>query len=331
MSKWTGDCFIRSSLRHTGLTLYLGHNGSKCVGLEETAGKGSSKSFRDTQDTVALEDATCSSQVDHPAEPGPPPDPHVDAHQSVSPTKAVDFSLSHCFTDTLSLDPSASHAMFPSQLGSSSVQLQQTDVSTTLSPSQVTHSSTTSTSDATTQTNLHQTDQRPVETGKKRNEIPRGFDQNGNPWLTIVDITGVHHLPMHACICVGCSDPVFVQLLRLSLYPCTTERPRTVFTFRLLEDFDLENLETKASAQSFYTKLRRITNNISPQSVPDRYRELMRVLREWRNLMSLKRMGYGHTAASEMLPPAGGLALFCPACPQPEVNLPTSWVNNASE
>jgi hypothetical protein len=55
----------------------------------------------------------------------------------------------------------------------------------------------------------------------------------------------------------------------------------------------------------------------------DRYRELMRVSRQWRDLLLRKRFGYGHDADSS--PPIGGLALFCPACPQPGINLPDNW------
>jgi hypothetical protein len=53
----------------------------------------------------------------------------------------------------------------------------------------------------------------------------------------------------------------------------------------------------------------------------------MRVSREWRDLLQRKRFGYGHELDST--PPAGGLALFCPACPQPEINIPQDWKNDS--
>jgi len=55
----------------------------------------------------------------------------------------------------------------------------------------------------------------------------------------------------------------------------------------------------------------------------NRYRELMRVSRQWRDLLARKRFGYGHDADKK--PGNGDLALFCPACPQPGVNLPDDW------
>ncbi|KAG1866912.1 hypothetical protein F4604DRAFT_1505302, partial [Suillus subluteus] len=50
----------------------------------------------------------------------------------------------------------------------------------------------------------------------------------------------------------------------------------------------------------------------------DQYRELMRVGRQWRQLKQLKWHGFGH---EKQKPKAGELALFCPACPQPRVNV----------
>ena len=57
--------------------------------------------------------------------------------------------------------------------------------------------------------------------------------------MTIIDITGVHHLPVYFCTCPS-SPPMFRQLLNLALYPVSHDRPRTAFTFRLLDDFDLD-------------------------------------------------------------------------------------------
>lgn len=160
-------------------------------------------------------------------------------------------------------------------------------------------------------------------------QYPKGHDAAGNPWVTIVDITGVHHLPVHFCKC----DKFVarhIQLLRLGLYPASYDRPQTVFTFRVLDDFDLENLETKAAAQRYYTKLKRLTCNAFPQTVPDRYREMLRIMHEWRNLKLRKRAGlFGKDLGKDIAP--GGLALFCPACPQPGVNLPDDWNTDRDE
>src|SRR5882672_9737161 len=64
-------------------------------------------------------------------------------------------------------------------------------------------------------------------------------------------------------------------------------------------------------------------------SFQNRYRELLRVSRQWRNLQALKRFGFGHGQSCD--PGPGDLALFCPACPQPGINLPEGWENNSNE
>jgi hypothetical protein len=53
----------------------------------------------------------------------------------------------------------------------------------------------------------------------------------------------------------------------------------------------------------------------------------MRVSRLWRDIQTRKRFGFGHEESGE--PGKGGLALFCPACPQPGVNLPKDWKDSA--
>lgn len=52
----------------------------------------------------------------------------------------------------------------------------------------------------------------------------------------------------------------------------------------------------------------------------DRYRELLRISRQWRDLWNRMRVGQAHNRMSASLP--GGLALFCPACPQSGINIP---------
>jgi hypothetical protein len=64
-------------------------------------------------------------------------------------------------------------------------------------------------------------------------------------------------------------------------------------------------------------------------SFQDRYRELMRVSRQWRVLLVKKRFGFGHDR--DRTPGPGDLALFCPACPQPGVNLSDNWENDPDQ
>ena len=50
----------------------------------------------------------------------------------------------------------------------------------------------------------------------------------------------------------------------------------------------------------------------------------MRVSRQWRDLVNRKCFGWAHKKpeSNEM---EGSLALFCPACPQPGINLEDDW------
>ena len=90
---------------------------------------------------------------------------------------------------------------------------------------------------------------------------------NGGRVLTIVHTSGVHHLPVIFCGCPGTVDED-LQLLRVGLYPSTYKSCKTVFTTQLLDDYLLENLECKTSANSYYSKLKRITNYTFPQATP---------------------------------------------------------------
>ncbi|KAG1786208.1 uncharacterized protein HD556DRAFT_1449943 [Suillus plorans] len=85
-----------------------------------------------------------------------------------------------------------------------------------------------------------------------------------------------------------------IQLFKMGLFPASFLEPKTAFTFDVLNDFLLDNLECGTSAMNYYSKLRRMTTTVFPHLVPDRYRELMRVARQWRKLKLLKRNGFGH-------------------------------------
>ncbi|KAG1797829.1 uncharacterized protein HD556DRAFT_1431037 [Suillus plorans] len=127
--------------------------------------------------------------------------------------------------------------------------------------------------------------------------------QIGRTTLTIVHSSGVH----------------ISSLFEIGLFAASFTRPKTAFTFALLDDFILDNLECGTSGMNYYSKLRRITSSLFPHAVPDCYREMMRVARQWRQLKLLKWNGFGHEKRE---PKDGELALFCPACPQPGINAP---------
>ncbi|KAI6009026.1 hypothetical protein EDC04DRAFT_2610752, partial [Pisolithus marmoratus] len=138
----------------------------------------------------------------------------------------------------------------------------------------------------------------------------------GSKYLTIIDVTGVHFVLVRACQCSN-ADSYHMQLFRAKLCPSTFEKPSTAFTFSVLDDFLRDNVECGTSGMNYYSKLRRVTSNVFPHLVVDRYRELLRVARQWRLLKLLKWSGfqYNKTRAKK-----GDLAIFCAACPQPGIN-----------
>jgi CxC2 like cysteine cluster associated with KDZ transposases len=164
--------------------------------------------------------------------------------------------------------------------------------------------------------------------------------------LTVVHTNGVHHLLVKFCSCaVGEEDPVEddIQLLRARLYPASHREIRTAFTFAVMDNYLLDNLECYTSAFHYFSKLRRLTNEVFPKKVPvrfsfeisiylvaltptsyvqDRYREGLRCGRQWRRIKELKRHGFGHTKG---VPRSGEMALFCAACPQAGKNLEEGW------
>lgn len=160
--------------------------------------------------------------------------------------------------------------------------------------------------------------------------LPR-HDALNNNYVRIVHINGIHYTPLVYCDCRGITardtDLMFARLV-----PTSFVRYRTLFTTAVLDDFRLSNLECKASAYQYWQKLSRMTSAAtSPADIDSFYRELLRLSRCWRWLKKLKWAGRGGTSAAEedILP--GELAIFCPTCPQPGVNLPPDWKSDVNK
>lgn len=110
-----------------------------------------------------------------------------------------------------------------------------------------------------------------------------------------------------------------VQLLNAGLFPATSKQPQTAFTIRLLKHYSLFASQAQVSYERYYHVLERLTNNLKPHTVDDRYREFMRCCREWIHLQDLRRQGVlilinGGPCQPLLLGPV------CPACPRPGEN-----------
>ena len=145
-----------------------------------------------------------------------------------------------------------------------------------------------------------------------------------NDDFVVLDDHGVHEVNLDFC---GCShaQPHTTQILRRGWYPATVYHPKTAATFRLLERFQLLTFESKTSGYEFYYSLARETDNISTYLVKDRYIAWMRMVRQWRHLIMLKRTGRGHDPLGVDSTSLGEGAVACPACPHPGKNIPSDW------
>ncbi|KAJ7190936.1 hypothetical protein GGX14DRAFT_603100 [Mycena pura] len=86
----------------------------------------------------------------------------------------------------------------------------------------------------------------------------------------------------------------------------------------------------KTSAYDFYSILEDMSDSTGLKP-PGRYQVLLRMARQWRHLWLLMGGGRGHDPSGVLGTAAGELAIRCPACPQPGVNLPEGWENAAKE
>ena len=197
----------------------------------------------------------------------------------------------------------------------------------------------------------------PVRDPVQLSEEPQPFTENweiyGSPsgladkpldcnLLTVADNNGVHRVWFRPCSCREGGEEY--DFLELGLYPASYTRVETVFTFDLLQNCHVDNLECKTSVYHLWSKLTQLTCSFFSAGVPvsgilcfvkicishpgrfisqNRHQELFRVLRQWRNLKQQKWSGQPYNEAPSGSP--GSLALFCGACPQPGLNLPEDW------
>jgi len=109
-------------------------------------------------------------------------------------------------------------------------------------------------------------DQEAFQFGFSRSK-PDKNDNNDNPIITIIDRSGIHEIGVRWCCCPDALERD-MQLMKAGLFPATFRNPKTAFTFRVLEEFHLDNLECKTTPSQFISRLRRLTNDEFPNTVP---------------------------------------------------------------
>ncbi|KAF7321778.1 CxC2 domain-containing protein [Mycena kentingensis (nom. inval.)] len=141
---------------------------------------------------------------------------------------------------------------------------------------------------------------------------------------------GIHQVSVAFCGCYHSKDVDYVQLLKGGYYPATLDSPRTCVTFACLDFYQTLSFHGKTTAYDFYSTLETLSNGVGIKP-PDRYRVFLRVARQWRHLHLLKRAGRGHDKYGVAGTGEGELAIRCPACPRPGINLPEDWADAAPE
>ena len=88
----------------------------------------------------------------------------------------------------------------------------------------------------------------------------------GTPIVHVVHQNGLHPVAVHRCNCNNDKD--YLLYLDCGLFPASTEKVKTAFTFSCLDDYLIENLECKIATLTYWSKLVRLTNTIFPTDVP---------------------------------------------------------------
>ncbi|PBK62771.1 hypothetical protein ARMSODRAFT_990401 [Armillaria solidipes] len=112
--------------------------------------------------------------------------------------------------------------------------------------------------------------------------------------FVIIDVDGIFTVEMGFCNCMQAIER-HRQLLRSRFWPATTIYPQTAATFRVLHLFQVLSFMSKVSGYEFYHTLAR------------------------------------HEPGGIAVTQPGELALCCPACPHPHVNLPDGWAKNTEK
>ncbi|KAF8215246.1 hypothetical protein K438DRAFT_1955238 [Mycena galopus ATCC 62051] len=144
--------------------------------------------------------------------------------------------------------------------------------------------------------------------------------------FVVLHTNGIHEVAVDTCDCEhrATAGPPEIQMLRAGWFPATDDRPRTCAMLACLDLFMLTTLQAKTTAYNFYKVLERITDHTG-EKLPNRYHPFLRMSREYRHLQMLKHgeRGYDKDGVEGTKP--GELAVRCPCCPQPGINLDDGW------
>ncbi|KAJ7444965.1 hypothetical protein B0H11DRAFT_2249680 [Mycena galericulata] len=139
----------------------------------------------------------------------------------------------------------------------------------------------------------------------------------GHQTFVVLHTNGIHQVAVDFCACEDSSDNgrPDIQLLRRDWFPGSDQRPQTCATFEVLDLYMMQTLHAKSTMYDFYGALEKLTDNTGARP-PNRYQV---------------GGGRGHDPAGVMGTKPGELAIECPACPRPGINLPEGWEEASEE
>lgn len=142
--------------------------------------------------------------------------------------------------------------------------------------------------------------------------------------MTVIHTNGIHEVAFRYCCCSRAVSQN-LQLLRRQIYPASQVNIRTCATFELLNFLHKIAHTTKSSTFDLYRALEKLTDNTGVCVPKSKYRALSRMFLQWRHLKLLKWAGRAHDSTGPDGTKAGELALRCPSCPYPDINLLQDW------
>jgi hypothetical protein len=95
---------------------------------------------------------------------------------------------------------------------------------------------------------------------------PSRNDKDGNWLITIIARSGIHKIGIRWCCCINAPEHD-MQLMAAGLFLATFRNPKMAFTFWVLDEFHLDNLECKTTLSQFFSPLRRLTNDEFPNTM----------------------------------------------------------------
>jgi hypothetical protein len=81
--------------------------------------------------------------------------------------------------------------------------------------------------------------------------------------ILVIDLNGAHHISVQFCTCKEAPGWVenYRQLLRIGWYPASFDRPKTAFTFDVLDTYHKLTLQGKLNLYDFYSSILQKTDN----------------------------------------------------------------------